>query len=148
MASMATSEMIFFITTLILSVTVVGVLGSQTTHLALGIQESGKQNSNELVTSFEIINDPSKIPYNNGYVFYIKNTGASAFYFTNATVSVLIDGTMYSGSLVKFTTPGGNGQLNPSQVGEITVNTTLSAGYHEITITLSNGVANSLVFQI
>ncbi|HLH86726.1 MAG TPA: flagellar protein G [Thermoplasmataceae archaeon] len=148
MASMATSEMIFFIATLVLSVTVVGVLGSQTTHLALGIQESGKQNSNELVTSFEIINDPSKIPYQNGYVFYVKNTGSTSFYFTNNTVTVLIDGNMYSGSLIKFTTPSNSGQLNPAQVGQITVNTTLSAGYHDITVTLNNGVSNSLIFQI
>ena len=61
MASMATSEMIFFIATLILSISVVGVLGGQTAHLALGMQNSAQGTSSQIQTNFEIINDPSRV---------------------------------------------------------------------------------------
>jgi flagellar protein FlaG len=148
MASMATSEMIFFIATLILSVSVVGVLGGQTAHLSLGMQNSAQGASDQIQTNFEIINDPSSIPYNNGYVFYIKNTGESPIYFTNSTVNVLINGTLLSGNEVTMITPGGNGEIMPSQVGEIVVNLSLPSGYNEITVSLSDGLSKNMEFQI
>ncbi len=148
MASMATSEMIFFIATLILSVSVVGVLGGQTAHLSLGMQNSAKGTSSQIQTNFEIINDPSSIPYKNGYVFYIKNTGETGIYFTNETVNVLINGTLISGSEVSMVSPGNTGELMPSQVGEIVVNVTIPSGYNEITVSVSNGLSKSMEFQI
>ena len=148
MASMGTSEMIFFIATLILSVAVVGVLGGQTSHLALSMQDSAKGTSSTIQTDFEIINNPSQIPYHDGYVFYVKNTGEAGFFFTNGSVSVLINGTMLTGNTVTFTTPGGNGELMPAQVGEIVVNTTISAGYNQLTVILNNGVTRNFEFQI
>lgn len=148
MASLATSEMIFFIATLVLSVSVVGVLGGQTAHMTLGMENSAKGTSDLMQTNFQIINDPSHIPYSSGYQFYVKNTGENAIYFTNATVSVLINGTLLSGSEVQLISPGNNGELTPSQVGTIVVNVTLPTGYNQITITLSNGLSKSLEFEI
>ena len=148
MASMAASEMIFFIVTLILSVSVVGVLGGQTAHLSLGMQNSAQGTSSQIQTNFEIINDPSSIPYQNGYVFYIKNTGENGIYFTNTTVSVLINGTLLSGSEVTMVSPGNSGEIMPSQVGEIVVNLTLPSGYNEITISLANGLSKNMEFQV
>lgn len=148
MASMAASEMIFFIATLILSVSVVGVLGGQTAHLSLGMQNSAQGTSSQIQTNFEIINDPSNIPYHNGYVFYIKNTGENGIAFTNATVSVLINGTLLSGSEVTMIPPGNSGEIMPSQVGQIVVNLTIPSGYNEITISLSNGLSKSMEFLV
>ncbi len=148
MASMATSEMIFFIATLILSISVVGVLGGQTAHLALGMQNSAQGTSSQIQTNFEIINDPSSIPYQNGYVFYIKNTGEAGIYFTNTTVNVLINGTLLSGSEVSMISPGNSGEIMPSQVGEIVVNLTIPSGYNEITVSLANGLSKNMEFQI
>ncbi len=147
MASMATSEMIFFIATLVLSVAVVGVLGGQTTHLALSMQNSAQDTSGMIQTDFSIINDPSQIPYNNGYVFYIKNTGSAGFDFTNTSVSVLINGSIIPQPDLKFTSPN-NGELMPGQVGEIVVNVALPQGYNQIEVSLINGVSKSMEFQI
>ena len=148
MASMATSEMIFFIATLILSISVVGVLGGQTAHLALGMQNSAQGTSSQIQTNFEIINDPSSIPYQNGYVFYIKNTGETGIYFTNTTVNVLINGTLLSGSEISMISPGNSGEIMPSQVGEIVINLTIPSGYNEITVSLANGLSKNMEFQI
>lgn len=149
MGSLATSEMIFFIATLVLSISVVGVLGGQTAHLALGMQNSSSGTSSLIQTDFQIINDPSHIPNSNGYSFYIKNTGENSIVFTNSTVSVLINGTLLSGNEITLTSPQQNsGQLMPSQVGTIVVNTTISSGYNQITVTLSNGLSKSMEFQV
>ncbi len=148
MASMATSEMIFFIATLILSISVVGVLGGQTAHLALGMQNSAQGTSSQIQTNFEIINDPSSIPYQNGYVFYIKNTGETGIYFTNTTVNVLINGTLLSGSEISMISPGNSGEIMPSQVGEIVINLTIPSGYNEITVSLADGLSKNMEFQI
>ncbi len=148
MASMATSEMIFFIATLVLSVSVVGVLGGQTAHLSLGMQNSGQGTSTQIQTDFQIINDPSSIPYQNGYVFYIKNTGETGIFFTNTTVNVLINGTLLSGSEVSMISPGNTSEIMPSQVGEIVVHVPISSGYNEITVSVSAGISKSMEFQI
>ncbi len=148
MGSLATSEMIFFIATLVLSVSVVGVLGGQTAHLTLGMENSAKGTSSLIQTDFQIINDPSHIPYNNGYVFYIKNTGENGIIFTNSTLSVLVNGTLVTGSLLKVESPNNSGEIMPSQVGEIVVNMTIATGYNQITVTLSNGLSKSMEFQI
>ncbi|MCL6089692.1 MAG: flagellar protein G [Candidatus Thermoplasmatota archaeon] len=149
MGSLATSEMIFFIATLVLSISVVGVLGGQTAHLALGMENSAKGTSNLIQTDFQIINDPTHIPHSSsGYAFYIKNTGETAIFFTNQTVSVLINGTLMSGSEVSMNSPNGTGELIPGQVGTIMVNITIGAGYNQITVTLSNGLSKNLEFKI
>ncbi len=148
MGSLATSEMIFFIATLVLSVSVVGVLGGQTAHLTMGMENSAKGTSSLIQTDFQIINDPSHVPYNNGYVFYIKNTGENSIVFTNSSVSVLINGTLMTGSLLNVISPGNSGQILPSQVGELVVNTTIGSGYNQITVTLSNGLSKNMEFQV
>lgn len=148
MGSLATSELIFFIATLVISASVVGVLGGQTFHLTQSIEQSSKTVSTTIDSSFKIINDPSSIPYSNGYVFYIKNTGSSSFDFTNTTISTVLNGTLLSGSEISYSTPGGNGLLLGGQVGEITVKLTLSPGYYDIVVTLSTGNSHSMEFQI
>ncbi|GGM73479.1 flagellar protein G [Thermogymnomonas acidicola] len=147
MASAATSELIFFIATLIISASVVGVLGAQTFHITSSIQESSRNTAGAIGTSFEIINQPDMIPYDNGYVFYIKNTGSTQFYFTNTTVSVVLNGTLLTGSEVTFSSPQ-PGYLAPGQVGEITVHLSLSPGYYTLSVTLSTGNSQELEFEV
>ena len=148
MGSLATSEMIFFIATLVLSVSVVGVLGGQTAHLTMGMENSAKGTSSLIQTDFQIINDPSHVPYDNGYVFYIKNTGENSIIFTNNSISVLINGTLITGSLLNVISPGSSGQILPSQVGELVVNIPIGPGYNQITVTLSKGLSKSMEFQV
>lgn len=148
MGSLATSELIFFIATLVISASVVGVLGGQTFHLTQSIGQSSKTVSTTIDSSFKIINDPSDIPYNNGYVFYIKNTGSAGFDFTNSSVSTILNGTLLSGQEISYSTPSGNGMLVPGQVGDISIKLSLSPGYYTLVVTLSTGISHSMVFQI
>lgn len=148
MGSLATSEMIFFIATLVLSVSVVGVLGGQTAHLTMGMENSAKGTSSLIQTDFQIINDPSHVPYDNGYVFYIKNTGENSIVFTNNSISVLINGTLITGNLLNVISPGSSGQIMPSQVGELVVNIPIGPGYNQITVTLSNGLSKNMEFKV
>lgn len=148
MGSLATSEMIFFIATMVIAASVVGVLGGQTIHLTQSMGDSSKGVSSMIKTNFEIINNPSDIPNDNGYVFYVKNIGQEAMYFSNASVSTIINGTLISGSLINYVSPANSGELTPAQVGEIIVNVTLSVGYNTIQVVLSDGVSHSMTFQI
>ncbi len=135
MASVAASEMIFFIVTLLVTASAVGILAGQTMHVMDGMQDSGQQASNMMQDNFAIINNPSQIPYNDGYVFYIKNTGSASFDFSNNTVTTLINGTMMTGSLITYVSPGNSSVLDISQVGEIIIHEKLS-GYSTIEVSL------------
>ncbi len=148
MGSMGTSEMIFFIATLVVSIAVVGVLGSQTSHIAHGMENSAKNTNSQIQNGFEIINDPSMIPYHNGtYTFYVKNTGSDAFFFTNNSVTVLMNGTVVPDSALLFISPGNSGELEPGQVGDLYVSIPVGAGYNQLTLILESGVQGTFTFQ-
>ncbi len=147
MASVAASEMIFFIVTLLVTASAVGILAGQTMHVMDGMQDSGQQASNMMQDNFAIINNPSQIPYNDGYVFYIKNTGSASFDFSNNTVTTLINGTMMTGSLITYVSPGNSSVLDISQVGEIIIHEKLS-GYSTIEVSLDNGVEHEITFEV
>ncbi|WP_297215234.1 flagellar protein G [Thermoplasma sp.] len=147
MASTAVSELVFFIVTLLITASAVAVLSDQTFHLVDGMKTSSQKTSDMIQQNFAIINDPTQIPYNGGYVFYIKNTGSVAFAFTNTSVSVLIDGNIVTGHYLTFETQNNTGVLYPGQVGEIIVNETLT-GYNSITVSLSSGVSHQLEFEV
>jgi flagellar protein FlaG len=150
MSSTGISELIFFIATLIVTASVVGALAYQTTDLTTGMKNSSSQVSSMMDDNFKIINDPSQIPFkaSTGYTFYIKNIGTQAFYFTNNTVTVMINGTVISNSKLIFNNTGNNGSLAPAQVGEILVNVTLAPGYYTLTISIFNGLSKQLIFEV
>ena len=150
MSSTGISELIFFIATLIVTASVVGALAYQTSDLTIGMKNSSTQVSSMLDDNFKIINDPSQIPYKQGvgYTFYIKNIGTQAFYFTNNTVNVMINGSEIMNSQLLFSNPGNNGSLIPGQVGTIVANVTLSSGFYTLTITIYNGISKQLIFEV
>ena len=142
------SELVMFVATLLIVGSVVGVLAYETSDLSISMKNTSTQVSEQIQDEFKIINDPSQIPYNNGYVFYVKNIGTSAFYFTNSTVTVMINGTVVDNSALSFSNANNNGSLSPGDLGTIVVNVSLSPGYHIITITLYNGISQQFVFEV
>ncbi len=142
MAGETTAHLILFITAIILASSVSTVAFVTVQKMAIGFEHRGNDLINYLSTDFEIINDPTLIPYDNGYVFYIKNTGEREFPFTNDTVTVLIDGVVVNDI---YTTPF---SLKPGDVGILKVNTTLSSGDHRLTVVLYNGVSKSFDFEV
>jgi len=141
------TEIVLFIGSLLVAVSVSGALGLTSLDIAAGIKEKGDIVKDKLNTDFEIVNDPDNIPISAGYyIFYIKNTGTSNFYFNPSTVSVIIDGQMISSSNLVFSSSSGV-DLKRAEVGQILVNTTLSSGYHTIKVVLHNGIARELIFR-
>ncbi len=149
MAGESAAHMILFIATILIASSVSAVMIVTIEKMSIEIKNQGEFIGKVLSTNFEIINDPLKIPTktigtNTAYVFYIKNIGDTSFAFTNETITVLIDGLIIPKQNVT-TNPS---VLNPGEVGELDVITSLSPGNHRITVILENGVSDSLDFTI
>jgi len=149
MAGESAAHMILFIATILIASSVSAVMIVTIEKMSIEIKNQGEYIKDLLSTDFEIINDPKMIPNTTiggytAYVFYIKNIGDTPFAFTNETITVLIDGMIIPKQNVT-TTPL---VLNPGDVGELDVITTLSPGNHRITVILENGVSDSLDFTI
>ncbi len=149
MAGESAAHMILFIATILIASSVSAVMIVTIEKMSIEIKNQGEFIGKVLSTNFEIINDPLKIPNktigtNTAYVFYIKNIGDTSFAFTNETITVLIDGLIIPKQNVT-TNPS---VLNPVDVGELDVITSLSPGNHRITVILENGVSDSLDFTI
>jgi len=145
MAGESAAHMILFIATILIATSVSAVMMVTIQKMSIEIEDNGEAIMDYISTDFEIINDPSVIPQDNGvYVFYVKNTGDSVIPFTNDTLTVLIDGSIIPKQ--NFTTNVYS--LKTGEVGEIRVYTTLSSGDHRITIILHNGLSNYLDFTI
>lgn len=141
------SEVILFIGAVLVAMSVSGALGITSHAMAGGIKEKGILFEEQMKTDFEIINDPDDVPYQGGeYIFYIKNTGRNNFYFTNNTISVLMDGQMVSQTDIRLS--NSNGALRRSEVSEIALSISLSSGYHTIKIILSTGKSREMVFNV
>ncbi len=149
MAGESAAHMILFIATILIASSVSAVMIVTIEKMSIEIKNQGEFIGKVLSTNFEIINDPLKIPNktigtNTAYVFYIKNIGDTSFAFTNDTITVLIDGWIIPKQNVTTNPP----VLNPGDVGELDVITSLSPGNHRITVILENGVSDSLDFTI
>jgi len=149
MAGESAAHMILFIATILIASSVSAVMIVTIEKMSIEIKNQGDYIKSVLSTNFEIINDPKIIPTktigtNTAYVFYVKNVGDSPFAFTNETITVLIDGVIIPKQNVT-TSPS---VLNPGDVGELDVITSLSSGNHRITVILENGISDSLDFTI
>ena len=76
-AGTSATQMIFFITSVIIALGVVGALFLNVQSISTAATMGSKTFSQQLKTDITIINDPEKIPYadTNNYTFYVKNTG-------------------------------------------------------------------------
>lgn len=95
MASNVFSEVIIFVSVLIITAAVAGILATSTHKISLGISSKGDTLSTQLSQDFEIINDPGNIPRNsiNGIsTVYIKNTGKTQISIQSDTITAIIDG--------------------------------------------------------
>ncbi len=149
MASSVVSELVLFIVSLLAAGIVAGSLYLVTQELSTGLVTQGKAVSSELMTDFEIINDPESIPIvNSSYVFYVRNTGKEPISFNSQSMVVMIDGLVVPPVNLTFQP---SGVLDPYQIGEIYVPTSFvnsTTQFHRITIVCDNGKRKSLVFQV
>ncbi|ABO36031.1 flagellar protein G [Methanococcus maripaludis C5] len=145
MASNVFSEIIIFVSVLIITAAVAGLLATSTHKISLGISSKGDTLSTQLSQDFEIINDPGYIPRNSSTgisTIYIKNTGKTQIPIQNETVTAIIDGEIYDVSNSSIVNNEGI-ILSPSEVGKLEVEYN-ETGFHNIKIISEQGISRTL----
>ncbi|ABR54876.1 flagella protein G [Methanococcus vannielii SB] len=149
MASNVFSEIIIFVSVLIITAAVAGLLATSTHKISLGISSKGDTLSTQLSQDFEIINDPGKIPRDSvkgESTIYVKNTGKNPFSINPDVISVMINGEIMSISN-SAVFQSSRTVLRPSEVGEINI-TYNNSGYHTIRVISEQGVSRTLKGKI
>lgn len=143
-ASGASTQLIFFVSALIVATAVVAVAANGVYKITNGIDQKSDNVENELLTDIAIINDPNEVP-NDPVLVYVKNVGKTVL--NQNLVSVIIDGVMITGHTM---TLSGNSSSNwePSSVLTISIDTELVSGDHTIKVITENGVSDTLSFRI
>lgn len=149
-AETAVTHMIFFITTVIIAMSVVLILSANVQSITGATSSSSKVLSDQLKTDITIISDPELIPYDgvDGYTFYAKNTGKSELSLTY--VDVIIDGTLLSPSNVTLSLMDEGTLWSTGDVLVITAITNpdpLGSGDHRIRVIAENGKSDSMSFK-
>src|SRR4030066_1142748 len=105
-AGASATQMVFFITSVIIALSVVGAMFLNIQSISSAAIVGSKTLAEQLKTDITIINDPEYIPYSSGnYSFYIKNTGKEGLGIQY--ISVIIDGTIVTDSNLNKTILGG-----------------------------------------
>ena len=146
-AGASATQMIFFITSVIIALSVVGAMFLNIQSISSAAIVGSKTLAEQLKTDITIINDPESIPHPGGsnYSFYIKNTGKEGLCIQY--ISVIIDGTIVTdGNLNKTILEGGQMWLS-GDVLQIDAATSLASGSHNLMIITGNGIEDTLLFR-
>lgn len=144
MMSEGPTQLIFFVSAIIVSTAVVAVAANSVYDLAAGIGERGDQIKEEMSTSIEIINDAATVP-NDPVLIYVQNQGSATI--NQNYIIVILDGIAVSEYNLSLT---GNtsSYWGPASVLTISIDTDLSSGDHSVIVTTGNGVSDKLSFRI
>jgi len=143
-ASTASTQLIFFISALVVSSIVVAVATRSVFDIASGIDDRSGIVEDQLATDIQIINDPSVVP-NDPVLIYVKNVGKVTL--SHELVSVMLDGiTVFNATLT--VTGSGSAYWEPASTLIISMDQSLVAGDHTVTVTTENGVSDKMDFRI
>ncbi len=137
--STSATHIIFFIASVVIAASFVGVAASAIINISNGIQERGDMLANQLSGDFKIINDPEHMS-NNPLVLYLKNTGKVPL--STSHITVLIDGINEDDFTVS------NDTWMPGQTITLTINVDLEQGNHVVKIVLENGISTTFYFKV
>ncbi|OYT58928.1 flagellar protein G [Euryarchaeota archaeon ex4484_178] len=137
--STSATHIIFFIASVILAASFVGVAASAILSLSNGIEDRGDMLANQLSADFKIINDPERMS-NNPLILYLKNTGKVPL--STQHITVLIDGIDVDNCTANKDT------WLPGETLTLTVNINLSSGDHVVKIVLENGISDTFYFRV
>jgi flagellar protein FlaG len=145
-AGASATQLIFFITSVIIALGVVGALFLNVQSISTAATMGSKTFSEQLRTDITVINDPEIIPNSSrNYIFYVKNTGKedlSAQYIT-----VLIDGSFVPDGNLTKTVLNGDAIWIPGDVLEINATVSIDSGSHSLRVITENGVEDSFEFR-
>lgn len=146
-AGTSATHMLFFITSVIIALSVTGALFLNVQSLSSAATISSKALSEQLRTDITIINDPELIPNSSvAYTFYIKNTGKEDL-FTNY-ITVIIDGAVVPEGNLNKTVIGGDAVWHTGDVLSINATVTLGSGTHKLRVITDNGIEDDFEFRI
>jgi archaellum component FlaG (FlaF/FlaG flagellin family) len=143
-ASGASTQLIFFVTALIVATAVVAVAANGVHKITNGIDEKSDSVEKELLTEISIINDPSVMP-NDPVKIFVKNVGKTVL--NQNYITVMLDGDVVADYTL---TLSGNTSTHwdPASVLTITIDQALGSGDHTVMVTTENGVSDKLSFRI
>ncbi len=143
-ASTASTQLIFFISALVVSSIVVAVATRSVFDIASGIDDRSGIVEDQLATDIQIINDPSVVP-NDPVLIYVKNVGKVTL--SQDLVSVMLDGETVANATVTVT-GSVSSYWEPTSVLTISIDQSLAAGDHTVSVTTENGVSDKMDFRI
>ena len=135
MAGSSTSELIFFIASLIVATGLAAAVGTTTLSITKSMHDNGMIVSEQYKSSITVINDPVNT-FNN---IYVKNTGRTVLY--PDLVNVFVDGT--------FT------QVNSSieegaywtRGDVLNITAPLPNGTHTVRVVVENGISDTFIYR-
>jgi len=146
-AGASATQMVFFITSIIIALSVVGAIFLNIQSISSAAIVGSKTFAEQLKTDITIISDPEMIPYSNyNYTFYVKNTGKENLGIQYITV--IIDGTIVADSNLNKTILGNDPMWLSGDVLQINATTSLSASSHNIRVITNNGIEDTFSFRI
>ena len=148
-AGASATQMVFFITSVIIALSVVGAIFLNIQSISSAAIMGSKTFAEQLKTDITIISDSESIPYNSSsgiYTFYVKNTGKEELGIQYITV--MIDGTIVSDSNLNKTILGNDPMWLSGDVLQINATTSLSASSHNIRVITANGIEDTFSFRI
>ncbi|MDH3365490.1 MAG: hypothetical protein OEM29_05760 [Thermoplasmata archaeon] len=143
-ASGGATELIFFVSAVIVATAVVAVAANGIYELTDGINDRGEQMNEEMSTHIVIINDASAMP-NDPLLIYVQNVGSTSL--NHNYISVMLDGVVITDYTLSLS---GNRTSfwDPASLLTISIDTNLSSGDHTVQVTTENGVSDALSFRI
>ncbi len=139
--STSATHIIFFIASIIIAASFVGVAVVAIMNISNGIEDRGDIISKQLSEDFKIINDPERMT-NNPVILYLKNTGKIALSVQHITV--LVDGISANFTVVD----GTNITWNPGVTITLVVDIDLASGTHVVKVVLEDGLSQNFNFTV
>jgi len=144
--SLTSTQVIFFIASVIVAGTVSGVFIAVTYDVTSSFSDRGERVQDQLDIEFKIINDPDSIPSSGrNYLFYLKNIGGVAIPTTNATFTVFVDGELIIVANYSFV----DTSIQTEEVTTLNIDTDdISSGDHTLRIVGPQAIDDEFTFTI
>jgi flagellar protein FlaG len=143
-SSAGSTQLIFFVSAIIISAIVVAAASQSIFQLTGGIDERSDAINEQMSTDIDIINDPANVP-NDPVMIYVKNIGGTTL--NQNYISVVLDGVVVAGHTLSLS---GNRTTfwDPLSVLTISIDQELTSGDHTITVVTENGIKDQMDFRI
>jgi flagellar protein FlaG len=150
-AETAVTHMIFFITAMLLAISVVVLVSGNVQSMVSSSGAGSKLLSEQMRTDITIVNDPEIIPFDNStgkYTFYAKNTGKTEL--APEYVTILVDGLLIEPADADIALVDGDVVWRPGDILTLNVTTKpspLDAGDHRVLVAADNGKSGAMSFK-